>query len=454
MESTICFFDDYFIASRQGTKRRYFTPTFLGYLNDKNYQLQTYTSFFYDEKIKKFRAYYEVEHTSFNDTEIRTPIVAFANTPKDFTTGNFTTQKITGWYGATHGCSVTYNPDEDIYVMVANANSEHFKDYSGASVLSVGTSKNGVDFDFLGPIHSDYSDTLNSICYNPYTKEYIVTMRACWGDRRVSVIKSSDLKAWTKPEMVIYPSASEDNYGCQHYALGISNCNGTFYGLLWRYITDLNKADFTDMAGIMENDLYYSLDGVHYTKALSPVCDRPLAPAFGSKQMWLQNVCDSRDGKFILFGSASKIAHGEDFLSEKCLTSVLYEIRKDGFCALEGTTPTSMICTKNFALYGDKISINCNCLGGTLTYALLDEKGVAYEGFSFDDCVPIKKEDCIDRQLKWSKPLSQLKNKKIRLAFKAFGCLLYSITLDGALWTMWAQKSFNEPIRNDEFYKK
>ena len=450
METTICFFDDYFIANRQGAVRRYFKPTFLGYLDDKNYNIQTYTSFFYDEKIKKFRAYYEVTHPDFNDAEARMPILALADTPKDFTTGNFTSTPIKGWLGASHGCGVAYNPDQDLFVMVGNCNSQYHKNHlPNQTMLSYATSKDGVNFEFKGVIHNDYSDTLNSICYNPYTKQYIVTMRSSWGDRRVNVMKSYDLINWTKPEIILYPTATLDNYGAQHYALGISNCNGTFYGILWRYVTDLNKPDFTDMAGIMENDLYYSLDGVHYAKALEPVCSRPLAPAYGSKQMWLQNVCDSKDGKFILFGSGSKIAHGEVVSKDKWATSILYEIRKDGFCALEGTTASSLVCTKNFAVYGDKISINCNCLGGTLSYALANEKGQPYEGFSFEDCEPIKNEDCICKELKWAKPISELKGKKIRIIFKLYGCLLYSITFDGALWTVFAQKSFCEPIRKE-----
>ena len=452
MKSKICFFDDYFIASRQGTLKRYFKPEKIGELNDEGFKYQAYSSFFYDKKVGKYRAYYDVPSPDHNDTEIRILRLAEADTPEDFARGNFTARTVNGFKNCCHGSSVTYNPDEDIYVMVGDANvASRFEN----SYLSCMISRDGVNFYDEREIYHGYSDALNSICYNPYSKEYIVTMRAVWGDRRIWIMRSKDLKEWQGPEMIMYPIGN-DNSGMQYYSLGISHCNGIFYGVLWNYMTDLNKPDFTDMAGYMDNDLLYSLDGVHYNRTpLAPVCDRPLPPEFGSKQMWLQNVAESNDGRTILFGSGSRIMHGgNDKDVKKATISVLYGIRRDGFCALEGVTPTSEIYTKNLAIYGDEISLNFNAYSGKITYALVGERGESIEGFTFDDCTPFENEESVDKKLEWKNAdWSKVKNRRVRIALRFSGCLIYSISLDCGLWTMWQQEGINIPFPKKDAYK-
>ncbi len=454
MKSKICFFDDYFIASRQGTLRRFFHPEKIGELNDEEFKYQAYSSFFYDKKVNKYRAYYDVPSPEHNDSEIRILRLAEADTPEDFTNGKFTVRTVNGFANCSHGSSVTYNPDEDIYVMVGDSNGATFHtEYN--SYLSCMISKDGVNFYDEHEIYHGYSDALNSICYNPYSKEYIVTMRAVWGDRRIWIMRSKDLKTWQGPDLLMYP-VGNDNSGMQYYSFGISHCNGIFYGILWNYMTDLNKPDFTDMAGYMDNDLLYSIDGVHYNKTpLAPVCDRPLPPEFGSKQMWLQNVAESNDGRTILFGSGSRIMHGaNDKDIKKGSLSVLYGIRRDGFCALEGVTNSSEIYTKNLAIYGDEISLNFNALSGKITYAIVGEFGESIEGFTYDDCTPFENEESVDKKLEWKNAdWSKIRNRRVRIALRFSGCLIYSLSLDCGLWTMWPQEGINLPFPKKGSYK-
>ena len=455
MRSKICFFDDYFIASRQGTLRRYFRPEKIGELDDKGYQFQLYSSFFYDKKVGKYRAYYEVPSPNFNDLEIRDVRLAEADTPEDFVKGNFTSQFINGFKNGSHGICVIYNPDDDIYVLVGDSDFTNpdpiHPNSHGCALLSCMTSKDGINFSDEHIICNVHSDTYNCICYNPYTKEYVVTMRAVWGDRRVWYIKSKDLYTWTEPELLMFPYAN-DNSGMQYYALGISHCDGIFYGILWKYMTDLNKPDFTDMAGYMDNDLMYSIDGIHYNPTpLAPVCERPLPPEAGCKQMWLQKVEESNDGRTLIFGAAARVMHGADIdesKDDKMAVSVLYGIRKDGFCAIEGVTGSSEIYTKNLNIKGEEIYLNFNARCGKITYALVDDLGREIEGFAFADCVAFENEESVSKKLEWKNPdWNKVKNRRVRIALRFPGSLVYSISLDCGLWTMWPQEGINLPIK-------
>ena len=76
-------------------------------------------------------------------------------------------------------------------------------------------------------IHSDYSDTYNSLYYNPHTQEYVITMRAAVMDRRIAQIRSKDFENWSRPEIVLHPTASAGE-GMQYYALGVSHTDGVF----------------------------------------------------------------------------------------------------------------------------------------------------------------------------------------------------------------------------------
>lgn len=453
MKSKICFFDDYFIASRQGTHKRYFLPKKFCEVDDKGFKYQTYTSFFYDTKYNKYRAYIEVPSPDHTDTEIRILHLIEADTLDDFANGKYTVTPVKGLENCVHGSSVIYNPDADVYVWVGDSNGITFKSKLN-SYLCCMTSKDGIHFENEREIYHGYSDTLNSLCYNPYSKEYVVTMRAVWGDRRVWIVRSKDLNNWSEPEILMYPTENADS-GMQYYALGVGHCGGIFYGLLWRYMTDLNKPDFTDMAGYMENDLLYSIDGIHFNKTpLAPVCDRPLPPEFGCKQMWMQNVAEDEKNT-ILFGSAVNIMHGgDDSVRDKVSTSVIYTIRKDGFCAIEGVSGNSEIYTKNLAIYGDEITLNFNAFGGKITYALVGERGEEIEGFSFAECVPFENEESVGKKLEWKNAdWSKVRNLRVRIAIKFPGCLIYSISLDCGLWTMWPQEGINLPYPKKDAYK-
>jgi len=454
MKSTVCFFDDYFITARPGTVRRTFKPEKIGYLNDKQSFLQTYTSMFYDPRVKKLRLYVEVPHYE-NDTEIRDLIMFEGDDISDFIGDGSKLSRavVQGFPTFVHGSSVFYDeratdPGKR-YVFAGNVDSYDLKKQR----LAVAFSSDGINFGEATTIYDTISDTYNSLYFNEAQNQYELTFRSAWGDRRISVMRSDDLINWTKPQMILHPSANGGN-GMEYYAFGVNRLDGMYYGINWRFITDIMAGDFSNMIGYMENDLYYSYDGDSWVKTdLSPIADRPLPPEYGSKQLWLSNVCDDHKGKFIIVGGAARISHGgtEAYLGEKkFVVTTFYSIRKHGFVGLEGFGKGSRVVTKPFVFNGGTLEINANaCLGG-VTVAVLDSAGKPYEGFSHDDCEELRFEDLVDSTVRWKNAsLDSLVGKTARFEVVLNNSILFSLSYDGSPGPLGVSKqpSYHKPAR-------
>lgn len=447
MKAKLCFFDDYYIASRMGITRRYFHPDKMGEFSDNNASQQIYTSFFFDTSVNKYRLYYEKPTDKYGNTECRTLMLAEGDTVESFVDGTANISELSGLDDSLHGGSILFNEScEDIkrrYIFVGNTN--HIQ--PSHTYLCMAFSSDGIIFTDQREIYHEMSDTYNSIYYVPSTKEYIITMRASCVDRRVFCICSKDLEHWSSPKLMLNPIPDLQGNGIQHYTMGVNYNDGIFYGILWRYITDLGQYDINDMCGYMENDLYYSYDGTLFSPTgLAPIVERPLPPEYGSKQLWLLNTCtDEKNDRTIVCGGASNICHGGTGAGKKFASTVFYSIRRDGFCALEGFGKNSVFVTKPFRCDGGKLIANYNALGGNLEVSVLNWDGKQLEEYSFEKCINLMGTDKIDGEITWNgKDFSELKGKRIRLCVRLNGALLYSLSFDGAPWLGGIQRSFND----------
>jgi len=451
VKAKLCFFDDYYVAARPKTVRRTFAPQKLGEFHDAAALLQLYTSFFYDPSVNRFRLYYEAPIPG-KGTEVRRLFLAEAAQVSDFLSGNVIISAVCGLdeEHGIHGCSVIRNPEapdaNHRYLLLGNA----YADDRDKRYFMRAFSADGIAFSEMAPVYpagQDYKDTYNSVCYNPYRHEYFATTRVATMDRRIAYIRSRDGVHWTDPELLLHP-LSTANIGTQHYALGVSHLNGIFYGLLWRFLTDLDQPDFTDMGGFMENDLLYSYDGHCFISTdCAPVCKRPPEPEYGCKQLWLMNMEEAGD-RYILCGGASRIAHGSSYAeNDKFATTVFYDIRRDGFCALEGTGKDSVVYTKPIYFEGGEIALNCDASQGSVSVALIAANGNGIDGFGFDDCIAFSGKDCVNGKLSFrSASLDSLVGKRLRFAIRLENARLYSITFEGRPFIHRdPQYSFNDP---------
>ena len=435
MTTKLCFFDDFFVAARPGVKRRYFQAKKLGNFEDPDALFQLYTSFFYDDRVNKYRLYYEKPLPQYNDTEVRTLMLAEGDSVEDFIAGNVTITQVEGISPeGVHGCGVFYNKeakdDSHRYILCSNTHNVR----RDGNMYFMMTSSDGINFGNLTHPNKVFNDSYCGMYYNPHNETYFCIRRPSTLDRRIATMRSKDLENWTTPEVILHPMPYKD-MGMQYYSMGVNYVDGVFYALVWRYMTDLGQVNLVGMDGYMEVDLFYSYDGIHFVPTgLSPVAERPLPPDYGCKQLGLLNTCNDGN-RTILCGIAARTPHALNTpLSnhkQKTFATAFYGIRKDGFCALEGFGMNSFVYTKGFLCEGGQLRVNYDARIGTLTAAVTDWSGKPLEGFSFEDCIPLTGEST-DQVITWKNAdLSSLAGQKIFIAFRLNSALLYTVSFEG-----------------------
>ncbi len=458
------FFDDYWTDFRKSTVKRYFEPS--------PYSLGphgAYASLVFEPKRKVFKLFYEVVPDPKKDG-VRVLKMSESYDLKEFTPVLNDEGGDVLYKGGTglHGCTVMYDDnatDENRrYVLCGMLDMGDREDgsHSNDQTVTLSFSPDGVHWsaDRENIVHPRTSDTLNKLFYNPIKNEYSLLMRSAYVDRRISVMRSADLKNWSKPELLIHPApAYSDGFTqMQLYAMSAKYMNGIFYGLMWRYNTCLYDMEFSKIFGFMEPELYYSYDGVHFMQTSGkPLMQRPAAPNPGCMGLSPNDICESPDGKYYyilctgaVFCHGSAQSNAEYSKKIKAMNikrgTPIYKIRKDGFCGLESVGKGGEVIFKPMALKSDEIILNINAACGFVRYGLRKKNGEFLEGFSYDDCIPAEFTDDTAFKAKWkTKSANEIIDKQVRLSVELNSAVLYSVTLDAAPYITERQTSFSNP---------
>jgi len=462
-------FDDFWIDFQYNVKRRWFAPELYATCDTPG----AYSSLIYDPERQVYRLYYEMlidpaldacralKLAESTDMKTWTQVLADDGTDVIFVSGE-----------GIHGCSVLYDPfDPDPSRRYKLCGMTRMERKGLPKEVEILFSADGIHWEDRHDViaHPYTSDTLNKLFYNPLRDEYTLTMRSAHVDRRISIKSSKDLKEWTHPHIILHPGSNycDGVTNMHHYAMSASYQDGIFYGLVWRYNTSLYSMDFTRMDGYMEPELVYSYDGQEflYTSG-KPLMERPLPPNPGCMSMAPQDMCIGADGKnYYILCTAGVKPHGTQEqnviraqqLKDRGIESakLIYKIRRDGFCGLEGICYGSKIITKPISLIKDDLTFNINAACGTVRFALLEKYGEPIEGFTFDDCIPFQFDDQLDVRPQWKEhDLSEVLERQLRVAVELNGAILHCISGTARPHMRQAQKSFADPIGSENYSGK
>jgi len=453
-------FDDFWIDFRWNTKRRWFAPEYYAPSPPG-----TYSSLIYDPERKVYRIYYEVLKDPALDACRQLKLLESTDL-KTFTQVLAPDGSDVIFEGETgiHGTSVLYDPhdpDPSRRYKLCGMTRMHRKGKENTEV-EITFSADGITWENRHDViaHPYTSDTLNKLFYNPLRQEYALLLRSAYVDRRISIKSSKDLVHWSDPRIIMHPGAnySDGFTNMHHYAMSASYMDGIFYGLLWRYNTCLYDMEFSRMSGYMEPELVYSYDGQEflYTSG-KPLMERPVPPNPGCAGMAPYDMCLSADGKsYFILTSGGVHPHGnqeQNFQRQETLkklgkqpSNLIYKIRRDGFCGIEGVCYGAKVITKPISMLKDDLSFNINASCGTVRFGLMNRKGGFFEGFSFDDCIPFEYDDCLDIQPRWKeRQLSEMLNQRVRVAIELNGAILHCISGTARPFMGQAQRSFADP---------
>lgn len=455
----LTFFDDYWVDFRPGTTRRWFKPEYFSTAPST----LGYASLIYDPQLKKYRVYYETLIDIAQDGPRQLKLLE-SEDMLHFTQvlNDEGGDVIFEGEGGVHGVSVMYDPlDPDP--------ARRYKFCGMAAMgkkspcVSLAFSPDGVHWENHPELVASphISDALNKLYYNPCAEEYNLLHRAAFVDRRIFIRSSKDMKTWSEPRVLLHPAGvyNDGHKQTQHYSMSAGWFDGIFYGLLWRYTTDLHNLDFSKMFGVMDAELTYSYDGKEflYTSG-DTMIDRPMAPQPGWAGLAPADMCQSVDGTeyYILVGGYSFV-HGtaesnkrlSEKLKEKGLGNfghLVYKIRKDGFCGLESVGHGAKVVTKSIQLLSDDLTFNVRADCGSARFGLMKPNGQYLDGFSLDDCIPFEFDQGVAVTPEWKeKTLKDAVGERVRIIVELNSAMLHAISATARPYIAQPQVSFADP---------
>ena len=459
----LTFFDDFWVDFRPGTTRRWFQPELYSIVPDTG----CYGALIYDPELKRYRIYHETMIKVCEDGPRQLKMVE----SEDLLHWTVVTNDEGGDVlfqgdGGVHGSSVLYDPhDPDPsrrykYCGMTNMGTERGANHP----VNLAFSADGIHWDNHPELVANpfTSDAHNKLFYNPCSGEYNLLHRSAYVDRRVFIRSSKDLVNWSEPRVLLHPAGvyNDEHTEMQHYSMTAGWFDGIFYGMVWRYITELKSTDFTDtskMFGYMEPELVYSYDGKEflYSSGKSLV-ERPMAPTPGWAGMEPTDMCESTDGQhyYLLFGGCMYVhgtAESNQHLHDKAVekgyqpAELVYRIRKDGFCGLEAVGKGTVV-TKGMAFLKDDLTFNLRADCGMVRFGLMNKKGEYIEGFSLDDCIPFEFDQGIEVKPQWKEhQLSEVLNQQVRVVIELNGAVLHAMSATAQPYIVQRQKSFADP---------
>lgn len=477
-KTNLSFFDDFWLDYKINIRRRWYTPQFVGTYKDDAFPAGVYPSLAWCPEVNKYRLWYEALPNLTVDA-VRYLAVAESSDGAKWEPVKVQNKadEICARYenicysgnGGVHGTAVyrdeyEKNPQWRYKAVGMTRTSKMVKHNYGKMPLIISTSPDGISWTEHSnlQVYPYTSDAYNCIYFNPVSEEYNVILRAGFVDRRICLVKSKDLKNWSKPKLIVHPGAEYDEgtFSVQLYSMSSHWNNGMFLGLMWRFHTSMVDEDLGKMNGFMDTELMYSYDGeywMHTTR--KPLVERSQSPGYGFNQLNFSSLVETKEkDRWLLVAFASRMPHlhARDYPRiEKRLGNNLtrfhfYSIRKDGFCGLETCGSDGKIITKAFQLLKPDLTLNVAAETGVVRAAILDGSGQPYEGFSYDDCEPISCDSTAVTPRWKERNLSELVGKRFRLGIQMDSAILYSISATIRPYIVCLQKSISDPLQLDE----
>ena len=272
--------------------------------------------------------------------------------------------------------------------------------------------------------------------YNSNTNNHHMTLRPGWGDRRVAMQTTENFLDWSSPELLLQMDPL-DEAAMGFYAMPVVSVGHMYVGLMWTFHNSSSRLvdSFNLYFGKMDNQFTYSYDGIRFNRGLrkSFIKLNPF-PKHGSTQLRTYSIIEHGD-KVRFYSGAVRAPHGMERVVQvpgmPTKAIVMHQMRKDSWMYLQSKGHWAKILTKPMAIFSDEIYLNAQAPFGEIRYQLTDEKSVPIQGFTFNNCKPLKLEDQMKWPLRWEgSSLDQIKGKVVRLEMEFHNANIYAFYMD------------------------
>jgi len=256
--------------------------------------------------------------------------------------------------------------------------------------------------------------------------------------RVVSRTESEDLVHWSEPELILKPDLSDDA------ALEIYSASGFRWKSL--YLGCIERMHM--VPDVLDSEIWFSHDGRQWQRSQyrPAFIERSPEPAFDSG--WVSTTCNAPipSGEELLIHFSGR-THGHAAHRGVALrigAIGLATLRLDGFCSLQATEREGWLVTEPMRWCESELRLNADprrdirthpkrTTGEVLVEVRTDE-GTPIEGFTFDDCIPLRDNTACAKSADATSPvmwrnekrMADLAGHTVRLAFRLRDAHLYT----------------------------
>ncbi len=242
-----------------------------------------------------------------------------------------------------------------------------------------------------------------------HDQTHVLTARPGWGDRRVVTRETRDFRTWRDPEMLFQPDALDTAGTMGFYGMPVVRSGPGYVGVLWTFRNSSSAPvdSYNQFFGDFDSQLAFSYDGRRFHRGnrqtfipLNPI------PGHGCGQIRPCSLVATETAVHI-YSESHKGAHGQERTVKKLTpetptsAALLHTLRPDGFMHLRSRGDWARIQTKPFVLRAASLTVNAVADYGELRFQLTDVKSQPIDGFTFDDCEPLRHASALRHPLKW-----------------------------------------------------
>lgn len=301
--------------------------------------------------------------------------------------------------------------------------------------MNIATSSDGLQWTMLRPFPVfRHNHDINNIFWDPIRNRYTATASVyvegpTWsGVRRNTMHTTSlDLLHWEKPWYVITADDDLEEGQTQFYGMhGYLARGDLMIGLVKILHDDWRAADTPQGAfGVGYTTLAWTRDGRYWVRDLQPFFQPdPDAAAWDHAHAWLDFQLPVGDEVYLYYGGY-KYGHKMDRWEGRQIG--LVKMVRDRYVSRDAGPQGGVLRTPPVILAGKAMTVNA-VVKGELRVRLLDEAGRPYPGFDAHDCDPLRG-DLLTHPVRWTAPLSDLKDKPVQLEFLLRDAQLYGFEL-------------------------
>ena len=258
--------------------------------------------------------------------------------------------------------------------------------------------------------------------YNRRERRHQMTVRPGWGDRRLNLQATSDFVDWSGPEPLLQPDALDQSL-IELYGMPVFPYGDGYVGLPWIFHCESSSPTrgFNRFVGPLDCQLAYSQDGRKFVRGMrTPLIERNELEDHGGGAIQPSCLVET-DDELRFYSAATRFHHGKGGEARRSgvtdnASILLHTMRKDGLTYLQSHGDWARFITKPLVLLDANLIMNAAAPHGEIRFQLTDLDSRPVEGFTLDDCLPMKSDDSVRFPIRWrSASLTEIVGRIVRL---------------------------------------